>query len=105
VSDQRLEVFREISRIEVLFDEQGSVVGFVDEGRWAGCAALPLDDDEALGLVRETGLLREPAAVVSRAEWQRGSLLLGIESGGCALRAIINPAQRSVIGLLPEDAL
>jgi hypothetical protein len=98
----RSRAWASVSSIDVVFDSKDEVVGFVDEGKWAGCAEAKLDDGAILALVQRTGLVSSDARIVTTEVKARGALLVEVKDHGRVLTAWINPARRSVIALVPR---
>ena len=106
VVSQSIAIFERITAMEVLLDRDGNAIGFFDEQQWRGCAAGEVSDEEALDLVRETGILDGALRIVERAAAERGAIELVVEEAGLygetyRVTALVNPVLHSLISLLP----
>ena len=108
VFTQPMTIYRKRGTYEVFLDNADKPVGFIDPGKWEGCAWEPVSDNNARKLIEETGLITWPFAVVGSQRGERDCLELQAQkilpdetTRGYQVR--INPAKRTVISIVPEQ--
>lgn len=108
VFDQPMVVWRALSAFEVLVDDRGRPVGFVDEDKWLRCSWAELPQDEAVALARATGLVPPDLSLASAARGEKDclELVFAAARGPGGARVRLNPSRAAVISVepLPEGA-
>jgi hypothetical protein len=107
VFEQPMTVWRACSAFEVLLDEADRPVGYVDHDKWTECAWRDLPEQEAVSLVRATGLVPGSFELTGRARGERECLELTFEELAARpprrIRVRVNPSRRCVISIVPEE--
>ncbi len=101
-----LVVWRAYGTFEVLLDDGGRPVGFIDSDKWLSCAWRELEPAKAEGLARSTTLVAPDWTLGEQKRGEKDCLeLLFVDARGIPkVRVRLNPARQAVISVLPVEA-
>lgn len=109
IFDQPMVVWRRFGEFEIVTDEEGCPVGFLDSSHKVDCKWMQLSRDEALLLAMQTGWLSSATEAVSEIKQVAGGAgRLEVRDtlrpvGEDRFKITLNPVTKKVISILPSD--
>ncbi len=108
VFDQSMVVWRRFGEFEVVLDEEGRPVGFLDSGGWEECESAPISVSQALAVAMASGWFTSRLEASGElVEAEMGSRILKVVDGGRPearqqFTIEVNPKRMTLISILPS---
>jgi hypothetical protein len=92
---------------DVIVDDAGRGVGYVDHSKWRACSWKPLTRERVLALASETGYVPKTAGIIGFARGEKGCIevrFLTDPRDAASTRYVskVNPVLEKIISILPE---